>query len=408
MRIFYEITPAFEAQDIPLIPVFQGGDILSVLLGQVFLTHGKHLPNDMPKNGSILLGHVNKIYPGTFHKVSHDGEEPREWSEKFLCAKKIISSIYRSIRAGELNTLAQKEETTIKKLNIVLSSEHSHDLEKEFWRTFVNHVEFLTRRFRKEDVFNWIKEYQILQWLKAKDIQVDETVISHIAPPIENYQNQAQPTNSREPEDQGTTQYRNEEVCDEPERKALIFLRRADFWEIGIQETKHFRHKKGLTYFHFLLSHPRKNYSCHELQQIELGYEVSAKRHFEKDPEYIAPLPEKIEENAKILKKEIAEILKELEEAKENNSPDVDLLEKEFNKFAKLYKQLYDKEGRPRNVGSQDEKVRKAVGKALKDAKNAILKELPDLEPILKNVTSGKKLGYFPDDNQIEILTSPS
>jgi hypothetical protein len=112
---------------------------------------------------------------------------------------------------------------------------------------------------------------------------------------------------------------------------ALVFMRKADFLEIGIQERKYFQHKKGLTYLQFLLSHPGKNYSCYDLQQIELGYENSAQRHFEKDTEYSPPPPESIEENAKIMKMEMAEMQREMKEAKDNNSPDMPILERELN-----------------------------------------------------------------------------
>ena len=188
---------------------------------------------------------------------------------------------------------------------------------------------------------------------------------------------------------------------------ALAFMRKADFWEIGIQERKYFKHKKGLTYLQFLLSHPRKYYSCHELQQIELGYENSAQRHFEKDPEYITPPPESIEENAKIMKVEMAEMQRELEEAKDNNSPDVDILERALNEQAKLYNFLYDNKGRPRDSGSQDNKARKAVTKALNEARDAIVKELPYMEDMLSEVKPGLKSVYFPKNQPVEILTSP-
>jgi hypothetical protein len=188
---------------------------------------------------------------------------------------------------------------------------------------------------------------------------------------------------------------------------ALVFMRKADFWEIGIQERKYFRHKKGLTYLQFLLSHPGKNYSCYELQQIELGYENSAQRHFEKDPEYITPPPESIEENAKIMKVEMAEMQRELEEAKDHNSPDVAILERELNEQAKLYNSLYDHKGRPRDSGSQDNKARKAVTKALKDARDAIVKELPYMEDMLSEVKPGLKIVYLPQNQPVELLTSP-
>jgi len=245
-------------------------------------------------------------------------------------------------------------------------------------------------KFEKDVIFAWLLEENILGWLNDEGVEVSTEVKELIG----RYAKEE------------TTISGNEEIHNDTEREALIFLRKADFWEIGIQETKHFRHKKGLSYLQFLLLHPRKNYSCHEIQQIELGYEVSAKRHFEKDPEYVAPPSESIEENAKKMKEDIAEMKRALDEAKGHNSPDVTILERELNEDVKLYNQLYDNCGRPRNVGSQDEKVRKAVGKALREAKDAILKELPDLEPILDKVTSGKELGYFPEDQPIEVFTS--
>jgi hypothetical protein len=188
---------------------------------------------------------------------------------------------------------------------------------------------------------------------------------------------------------------------------ALKFIRRAEFWEIGIQVTKHFRHKKGLTYLQFLLSHPSKSYSCHELQQIELGHDGLANRHFDKDPEHTAPPPESIEENARIMKEEMAEMQRELEKAKEDHRPDVATIEKALSEQAQLYNSLYGNKGRPRDAGSQDEKARKAVAKTLKEAKDILLKELPELEPILKMVSSGLHLKYSPEDHPIDIFTGP-
>ena len=97
-----------------------------------------------------------------------------------------------------------------------------------------------------------------------------------------------------------------------------------------------------------------------------------------------------------------------MDEAKNNNIfVDAEFIEKELYETAKFYDRLYDMDGRPRDTGSQDEKARKAVGKALKEAKDAILKDLPYLEPILNMVTSAEKLGYSPPDQPIEVLTSP-
>jgi hypothetical protein len=188
---------------------------------------------------------------------------------------------------------------------------------------------------------------------------------------------------------------------------ALKFIRRADFWEIGIQVTKHFRHKKGLTYLQFLLSHPRKSYSCYELQQIELGHDGLAKRHFGKDTKHTAPPPESIEENARAMIIEMAEMQRELEKAKEDFSPDEAIIERDLSKHTEIYNSLYDNKGRPRNAGSQDEKARRAVTKALKEAKDALLKELPELKPILNKVSSGLHLEYSPEEHPIEVLVNP-
>ena len=165
-----------------------------------------------------------------------------------------------------------------------------------------------------------------------------------------------------------------------------------------------------MTYLQFLLSHPGENYSCYELQQIELGYEDSSQRHFEKDTKnikHIAPPPESIEENAKIMKVEMAEMQREMKEAKDNNSPDVDILERALNEQAKLYNFLYDNKGRPRDSGSQDDKARKAVTKALKEARDAIVKELPYMEDMLSEVKPGLKIVYLPQNQPVELLTSP-
>jgi len=188
---------------------------------------------------------------------------------------------------------------------------------------------------------------------------------------------------------------------------SLVFYRNADFWEIGIKKTKLFRHKKGLAYLQFLLLHPGKDYSCRELQQIELGHESLTVRRFEKNSDHIALPPESVEENAKIMKEDMAEAQREIEDAKNNNSLDVAILEKELIEQAKLYHSLYDNKGRPRNLGDQNEKSRKSVTKALKDAKDVIVKELPYTKDILSEVKFGTRVVYMPQGQPVEILTSP-
>jgi hypothetical protein len=131
------------------------------------------------------------------------------------------------------------------------------------------------------------------------------------------------------------------------------------------------------------------------------------RQFFEKNPEHTAPSPEEPEEIARQLKADLTEMQRELQEAEDNYSPDVDILREEVMKTEKYYNALYDNKGRPRDVGSQDEKARKAVAKTLKEAKDILLKELPELEPILKMVSSGLHLKYSPEDHPIDIFTGP-
>ena len=188
---------------------------------------------------------------------------------------------------------------------------------------------------------------------------------------------------------------------------ALKFIRKAEFWEIGFEKIEFFKHRKGLTYLQFLLSHPHESYSCHALLQVEPAHDEVCRQFFEKNPEHTAPSPEEPEEIARQLKADLTEMQRELQEAEDNYSPDVDILREEVMKTEKYYNALYDNKGRPRDVGSQDEKARKAVAKALKGAKDVLLKDLPELEPILSKVSSGLNLEYSPKHHPVEIITGP-
>ena len=53
------------------------------------------------------------------------------------------------------------------------------------------------------------------------------------------------------------------------------------------------------------------------------------------------------------------------------------------------------------------DKARKAVTKALTDARDAIVKELPYMEDMLSEVKPGLKIVYLPQNQPVELLTSP-
>jgi len=192
MRIFYEITPAFEAQDISLAPILTSGDILTLLLGQVVLTHQNPLPGSEEKKALLFLGYIKRIYPGQVH-IWNDGEEPIEWSEKFLYAKKIFSSILLHIKTGKLNRLEEAEYSKVIQLKRIVNSGAISELDQGFQKNFILFTELLTDRFKKEDVFNWIRDSRILRWLKTKGIEVNEQVISYLNPPKDGSQDQVEP-----------------------------------------------------------------------------------------------------------------------------------------------------------------------------------------------------------------------
>jgi hypothetical protein len=185
---------------------------------------------------------------------------------------------------------------------------------------------------------------------------------------------------------------------------ALKFVRRHDYWEIGFEKVKHFKHKKGLIYLQFLLTHPSKSYSCLELSQLVSVYDEVCTKSFEKNPEHYAPPPERLEDMAIIMKRNMGEMQRELQAAEEGFSPDVDLLRGQLGEELKLYNSLYDLKGRPRNAGSNDERARSAVSKTLRGAKVELLKALPELESILNRISLGLRPEYSPGQHPVEVF----
>jgi hypothetical protein len=189
---------------------------------------------------------------------------------------------------------------------------------------------------------------------------------------------------------------------------ALKFVRRKDFWEIGFESVEFFKHQKGLTYLQFLLTHPSKSYSCLELSQLAPAYDEVCTKFFEKNPEHVAPVPEGPEEGARKLKQDIAEMQRELQEAEDGFRPDVDLLRGQLDEMAKYYDSLYDHKDRPRNAGSQNEKARSAVSKAMRTAIAEVSKALPKLEPILNRISLGRRPEYSPEQQPVKVFVGPS
>jgi hypothetical protein len=189
---------------------------------------------------------------------------------------------------------------------------------------------------------------------------------------------------------------------------ALKFVRRADFWEIGFENLKHFKHQKGMAYIQFLLTHPSKSYSCHDLLRIQPTYDALCTKFFEKNPEYAAPAPEEPDENAIIMKQDLAEMQRELEEAEDNSSLDVDTIRDELNERAQRFNSLYDHKCRPRNTGSQDDKARGAVSKAIKASITKISKALPELKPVLSGISLGMHIEYSPGLHPVEVFVAPA
>ncbi len=189
---------------------------------------------------------------------------------------------------------------------------------------------------------------------------------------------------------------------------ALKFVRRHDFWEIGFENVKHFKHQKGLIYLQFLLTHPSKSYSCLELTQLVPIYNEVSARLFEKNPDYSAEAPERHEDMAIKMKQDMAAMERELQKAEEGFRPDVDTLREELHSMAKAYNSLYDIKGRPRKAGSPPEKARSAVSKAIQRAKDELLEALPEMEPILNRVSLGICPEYSPGRQPVEVFVSPA
>jgi hypothetical protein len=188
---------------------------------------------------------------------------------------------------------------------------------------------------------------------------------------------------------------------------ALTFIRESDYWSIGIREIKRIKHMAGLTYLQFLLTHPGKSYSCHSLQHMESQTDDAMGRIFDIDRDYIAPPPEAVDDGAKKMKQEMAEMQRDIATAETEQQLDVGLLKETLDTKAKLYNSLYDRSGRPLDSSSPDTKARKNVGNALTRAKNKIIKELPELKSLLaKDIKGGHTLTYIPAGLPVETVIS--
>ena len=267
----------------------------------------------------------------------------------------------------------------------------------------------IDRSYNIEKLFAWVIEDKIIGKLEN---EVDEFKTPTRAIEFVGY------LTSKKPQEQSPAKKADDEAEDapppiqkttttQPDEGMLQFSRQGDMWRIGFMETVDIKHSKGMTYILHLFHCPNKPIHCIDLQLLENPLDQAGhnprlfeKEDSEEENESFAQSnnPEAGDQGAKELLTIITGLETELEEIKDSNPVEADLISKEIKTHRQTFDAMYDKNCKPRKNYSETEKARKAVYKAIIEAKKKILKYLPELEPHLKDIKVGMVTHYTPSD----------
>ena len=177
-----------------------------------------------------------------------------------------------------------------------------------------------------------------------------------------------------------------------------VFKRRGEFWQMSFEgDTKYFKDSVGIGYIARLLIQPNKIISAVTLLAARAGI----------DPMIAAGTSGEVldMESKQRLGRRYADLLEEVEEAKDNN--DLGWIAKAEQELADLAVQLagaFDLRGRPRQL-SDAEKVRRSVSEAVRRDIERITKEHSALgRHLTASISAGSDFRYAPE-HQTDWLT---
>ena len=263
--------------------------------------------------------------------------------------------------------------------------------------------------YNVEKLFVWITDDSILEKLEneVEEFKTPQRAIEFVGYLTPKKPQEQSPAKKADDEAEKDPTPIQKTTTTQPDEGVLRFSRHGDIWRIGFMKTKDIKHSKGMTYIQHLFLHPNKPIHCIDLQRLENPLDQAGhdsrlfdKEYREEENESFAQSsnPEAGDEGAKELLTIIEGLTTEFQESKDSNPVEADLISKEIEKNQKIFHAAYDKNGKPRKNHSEEEKARKAVYKAIIEAKKKILKYLPELEPHLKDIKVGMVTHYTPSD----------
>jgi hypothetical protein len=174
----------------------------------------------------------------------------------------------------------------------------------------------------------------------------------------------------------------------------FVFRRDDGFWTIVYEgrPLPRLRHRKGLSYYAFLLARPGRVFHVVELIPAG-GQDTEQPVLLGSAGEVITPEGiEKYRRDADQLRRDIAEA------EGEGNAPEAERLREDLEAIYEVVRVATGLGGRLRQAGDHVERYRKAVFEALRRAREAIGPYHPDLAQHLKAcIETGRLLSYKPD-----------
>jgi hypothetical protein len=195
-------------------------------------------------------------------------------------------------------------------------------------------------------------------------------------------------------------------LVSDPPRVAVLRCD-GEFWTIGFGPIERkLKDSKGLKYIAHLLICPNQRIGSLQLATMfaeatkpatEAARADTSDQDADRKWRETADVNEDLDpKSVNACKTRLRELVAERDKAKDNS-----VLLDEINKETEfITRQLNTRTGlfgRPRHFSTPEEKARKAVSNAISDAKDKILKGIPDLNPELERISTGSDCVYMPD-----------
>ncbi|GEM_PF-6119410 len=194
----------------------------------------------------------------------------------------------------------------------------------------------------------------------------------------------------------------------------IIFSRRGDQWEVGIDKTVMINNVDGMAYIEFLFQRPNERIPCtalmrlkneREIDENERGIFGARNEHLvNSGQEGITEPPGGQHHNSdypdaqsyKQLKEMVLSLKHDLDDAEKNQSADTETIRREYDQNFKLLNSMYDRNGKPRDESAAETKARKNVSRAIQRAVKNIQKNLPEMRNYLKHIQTGGEVIFSP------------